>query len=100
MNPEKLLLLLFDLGMKSAIVIMAALLASAVWRGASAANRHVIWLTLLATLLLLPLTELTNPHWTFFWQQSAKPHPPLAVVPPIAPRTELPSIPPGVAIVP
>jgi beta-lactamase regulating signal transducer with metallopeptidase domain len=93
MNPEKLLPLLLDLGLKSAVVVLAALLANLLWRRASAANRHVVWLTALATLLLLPLTELTNPHWTYFWRKPAQPQSAITTFPPTVSRMEAPAFP-------
>jgi beta-lactamase regulating signal transducer with metallopeptidase domain len=98
MNPESLLPLLLDLGMKSVFVILAAILADLAWRRASAANRHAIWLTLLATLLLLPLTEFADPHWTFFWRGLAKPQPALTTLLPIDSHLELPAFSPASAI--
>lgn len=59
--------LLLDLFLKSAAILVLAGVAGSVWRRASAANRHMIWLAALLVLLLLPLTKLANPQWTYVW---------------------------------
>jgi beta-lactamase regulating signal transducer with metallopeptidase domain len=64
MNTEVLFPALCELLLKSAVVSALAGLASVLWRGASAASRHLIWALALATLLALPLTKLAAPLWT------------------------------------
>jgi beta-lactamase regulating signal transducer with metallopeptidase domain/lipoprotein NlpI len=66
MNSDPRLLLLLDLLLKSAVVLSLALLVARLWRGASAANRHLVWLAAFAVLLLAPLTALIPPRWS--WQ--------------------------------
>jgi len=97
MNLENLLPRLLDLGSKSAVIILAAILAELAWRRTSAANRHAIWMTLLAALLLLPLTAFSNPHWTFIWRRPAEPQTAPAL-PQIDSRLELPALPATAAI--
>jgi len=65
MNPDPQLLLLFDLLLKGAIVLALAFFAAWLWRGASAANRHLIWLAAFAVLLLAPLAGLLSPLWSW-----------------------------------
>lgn len=63
MNPETIFLQLVDLLLKSTIVFAIAWLVARVWRGASAANRHLVWLAAFTLLLLLPLTKIATPRW-------------------------------------
>jgi beta-lactamase regulating signal transducer with metallopeptidase domain len=65
MNPDQQLLLLLDLLLKGAMVLALAFLASWLWRVASAANRHLIWLAAFAVLLLAPLAGLLSPLWSW-----------------------------------
>lgn len=65
MNPESLILPLLDLFFKSTAVFLLATLAVLLWRGASAAGRHMVWFAAFLLLLLLPFTELATPLWNF-----------------------------------
>ena len=56
MNLSPYLPLFADLMLKSAAVAMLAWLATRCWRGASAANRHLVWLAAFGVLLALPVT--------------------------------------------
>ncbi len=64
--------LLLDLFLKSAAILLLAGVAASVWRRASAANRHMIWLAALLVLLLLPLTKLADPQWIYVWAPNAQ----------------------------
>ena len=64
MNTESLFPILCELLFKSAAILVFAGLANILWRGASAASRHMIWALALAALLALPLTKLVAPLWT------------------------------------
>jgi len=57
--------MLLDLLLKSAFVLAAASAISAIWRGASAAQRHLVWVLAFAALLLLPFTHFATPRWTW-----------------------------------
>ncbi len=81
MNSDPRLLLLLDLLIKSTVVLSLALLAARLWRGASAANRHLIWLAAYAILLLAPLTVLIPPRWS--WQPVAAFAPPVVLAAPL-----------------
>jgi len=54
-----------DLLLKSAAVLVCAAAAIAVLRQASAAARDLIWMTVFAALLLLPLTKIVTPRWAW-----------------------------------
>ena len=54
---------LTDLALKGTLVLLAALLGSRLLRHDSAATRHLVWSTALASLLLLPLAALVVPAW-------------------------------------
>jgi beta-lactamase regulating signal transducer with metallopeptidase domain len=81
MNSDPRLLLLLDLLLKSTVVLSLALLAARLWRGASAANRHLVWLAAFAVLLLAPLTVLIPPRWS--WQPARVPTPATAPAAPL-----------------
>ncbi len=66
MNSTDQLLLFADFALKSTLVLALALVASRWWRGASAANRHLVWLAAFGVLLLAPCTRLLSPRWS--WQ--------------------------------
>jgi beta-lactamase regulating signal transducer with metallopeptidase domain len=63
MNMPSLLLLLGECFVKGALVLLAAGLVVRMWRGASAAQRHFVWLAAIVVLLLLPATRLVTPRW-------------------------------------
>ncbi|MGB8166766.1 MAG: M56 family metallopeptidase, partial [Chthoniobacteraceae bacterium] len=84
--------LLIEIFLKSAVVLLLAAFASAVWRHASAANRHAVWLAALLTLLLLPFTKLASPRWAYVWQRDTAPHRVAAGLPPIVARLALPAL--------
>lgn len=63
MNTELLLFVLGELFAKATIVLLAAALIVQVWRRASAAQRHFVWLAAIVIVLLLPLTRLISPWW-------------------------------------
>lgn len=56
MNFSSYLPSFVDLMLKSTVVLASALLAARMWRRASAANRHMIWLAAFGVLLVMPLT--------------------------------------------
>ncbi len=99
MNPETFCPVLCELLLKSAVLLAVAALADRLWRGASAASRHMVWACALAALLALPLTKLAAPLWTLEWNaappvrtvQSLDVAPVVAtspaVMPEIAPKT-------------
>src|SRR5262249_24579036 len=64
MNPSHLLPVLGELLVKSALVLLAALLVNRAWMRASAAQRHLVWCAAFGALLLLPLTRLVPPRWS------------------------------------
>jgi beta-lactamase regulating signal transducer with metallopeptidase domain len=63
MNTDAVLPVLFELLIKSALISLAAALLTRAWRGATAAQRHLVWLVALATILMLPATRLGAPLW-------------------------------------
>ncbi|AHF94869.1 hypothetical protein OPIT5_28960 [Opitutaceae bacterium TAV5] len=56
MNLQSYFSLLPDLMLKSTVVLLLALLVTQVWRNASAASRHMIWLAAFVIILLIPVT--------------------------------------------
>ena len=66
---------LFDLALKSAAVVLLAVVVAAVLGRASAAWRHLLWCLSVASLLLLPVLSLVLPDWRVAWlpQWTAKP---------------------------
>ncbi|MBI5684615.1 MAG: hypothetical protein HZC54_06015 [Verrucomicrobia bacterium] len=64
MNAESVFPVLCELLLKSGIILTLAALMIGLWRGASAASRHLVWLLALAALLALPLTKMAAPLWT------------------------------------
>ncbi|TCO89415.1 beta-lactamase regulating signal transducer with metallopeptidase domain [Chthoniobacter flavus] len=63
MNTESVLPILGELLAKSALITLAAALLARAWRGTTAAQRHLVWLVALATVMMLPLTRLVAPFW-------------------------------------
>jgi TonB family protein len=55
--------MLTELALKATVLIALAGLASAVLRRSSAANRHLVWLSALSALVILPLTIVLTPAW-------------------------------------
>lgn len=58
---------LFDLALKSAVVMLLAVVAAVLLRRASAAWRHLVWCLGVTSLLLLPVLSLTLPAWKVTW---------------------------------
>jgi hypothetical protein len=54
---------LADAGLRTLPVLAGAWFISAVWRSASAATRHALWVVAIAVTLALPLCMLALPHW-------------------------------------
>jgi beta-lactamase regulating signal transducer with metallopeptidase domain len=67
MNAEIIFPILCELLLKSTALLAVAGLVCGLWRGASAASRHMVWALALAALLALPLTKLAAPLWTLDW---------------------------------
>ena len=63
MNIELYTALFFEMFAKSGAILLLALLVTRLLRKASAAQRHLIWLSAIVTLLLLPTTRLLTPKW-------------------------------------
>lgn len=76
MNPS--LPLFLDLLVKSSCVVLLGFAMQGLWRGASAAQRGVVWQAVFLVLLLLPLTLLWRPLWS------------IDLARPVAGRTHLP----------
>ena len=73
MNLESHFAPLLDLLLKSAAILLLAMLLHAAFRRASAANRHALVLTVFAALLLLPFTKLIPPRWAFAPEKRTEP---------------------------
>ncbi|MDB5384707.1 MAG: blaR1 4 [Planctomycetaceae bacterium] len=58
---------LLDLALKSAAVMLVALLAAGILGRASAARRHLVWCLSVTSLLLLPVLSLSLPAWGVTW---------------------------------
>ena len=65
MNTDPAIPALLDLFLKSSAILALAIFAGLILRRASASNRHVIWMAALAALLLMPLTKLAVPRWSY-----------------------------------
>lgn len=76
MNTESVLPILGELFAKSVLITLAAVLVTRAWRGATAAQRHLVWLVALVTVMMLPLTRLVTP----FWRIPLNPPKPVSVV--------------------
>lgn len=63
MNSEFALPVVLELLVKSALIAVAAASLVHGWRGATSAQRHLVWLVALAAILLLPCTRLAAPRW-------------------------------------
>jgi beta-lactamase regulating signal transducer with metallopeptidase domain len=66
---------LLDVALKSAAVVLLAVLVAAVLGRASAAWRHLVWCLSVVSLLLLPILSLVLPGWRVAWlpQWTTKP---------------------------
>ncbi len=69
MNP--LIFHVLDLLAKSSGIVLLAFATQSVWRSASAAQRCAVWLAAFCVLLLLPVTQLWQPHWSIALMQPA-----------------------------
>lgn len=69
MNIEAIPSSLFDLFLKSTVLLTLALMMTTAFRRMSAANRHAIAAAVFIALLLLPCTKLLSPQWSFDWSQ-------------------------------
>ena len=58
-----LLLSLVEAGLKGTLILLGGLAATALMRRNSASSRHVVWLTVLTALLLLPVAGALVPAW-------------------------------------
>lgn len=58
---------LIDLALKSAAVMLLALVVVVLLRHASASRRHLVWCLSVASLLVLPILALTLPAWQVTW---------------------------------
>jgi beta-lactamase regulating signal transducer with metallopeptidase domain len=63
----------FDLLLKSGALLALGAGLLLTWRKRSAANRHAISVAIFAALLLLPLTTLISPIWSFTLKEKADP---------------------------
>jgi beta-lactamase regulating signal transducer with metallopeptidase domain len=72
MDLTSFLPLLVEMLIKSAAILLASGLVSRAWLGASAAQRHAIWLAAFVALLLLPATHLIAPRWNLASQPRAQ----------------------------
>ncbi len=72
MNIESILPFLSELLVKSAAILLAAALIVRLWRGATAAQRHLVWLAGLVIVLLLPMTRFVTPRWSVPLEQPTK----------------------------
>lgn len=64
MNIETLLLFLGESLAKSIAILLAATALVRLWRGSTAAQRHLVWLAAIVAVLLLPTMRLVTPRWT------------------------------------
>lgn len=56
-----------DMALKSAAVVLLAMVVAAVVRRTSAAWRHLVWCLSMASLLILPVLSLVLPGWRVAW---------------------------------
>ena len=71
MNTELLLPLLGEWFAKGLAILLVATGIVHLWRRSSAAQRHLVWLAALSTLLLLPATRLVAPRWKMSLERPA-----------------------------
>ena len=64
--------IILEMAVKSTALLLAIFGAQALWRGASAAKRSLLWLAAFAGLSLLPLTLLVQPQWTLGGGEAAQ----------------------------
>ncbi|HSI15500.1 MAG TPA: M56 family metallopeptidase [Chthoniobacter sp.] len=72
MNSESVLPIVLELLVKSALIAAAAATLARGWRGATSAQRHLVWLVALAAILLLPCTRLAAPRWAIALQPAKR----------------------------
>lgn len=75
---------LFDLGLKSVLLMAFAALATALLRRASAANRHAIGVAAFVSLLVLPCTQFVRPRFSLTLERDVRPAPTVIELPPVA----------------
>ncbi len=71
LHAPDLLLLLLNASVKGAAVLIAAGFLTLCWRGASASTRHLIWLSAVTLVLLMPVLSTVLPAWSILPQWSA-----------------------------
>ena len=72
MNPEFATPVLLEMLAKCGAIFLPAVVVDRTWRGASAAQRHLVWFSAIVAVLLLPMTRLVAPRWPVQIQQRAK----------------------------
>ncbi len=72
MNTEQIMPLLFEPLAKGAAILFVAALVVCLWRGASAAQRHLVWFAAIVAVLLLPATRMVTPRWPVQFEQRTK----------------------------
>lgn len=77
---------------KGTLLLLGAIVVVAGLRRASAAVRHLVWGTVIASLLVLPLVSAVLP-----WRLSVVPLGPIAVAPAVVPNAGSPALPPAAA---
>jgi beta-lactamase regulating signal transducer with metallopeptidase domain len=88
MTDSALLGALLDYAVRGTFILLAALGATTLMRGASASARHLVWLAALTALLLLPIARGFVPEWRVL------PVPSVVLAPPVvdaAPRMNAPA---------
>src|SRR5687767_12655423 len=73
MSTTPLLPAALDLLVKSSAILLLAFAIHALWRRASAAQRCLVWVATFAALLLLPLTLLVTPRWSYTLEKAPAP---------------------------
>jgi beta-lactamase regulating signal transducer with metallopeptidase domain len=77
MSTTLLLPAALDLLVKSSAILLLAFAIDSLWRRASAAQLCLVWVATFAVLLLLPLTLLVTPRWSFALEKAQAPTLPL-----------------------
>lgn len=96
MNSDLLLPLLGEFLFKATAVFLLAALIAKLWRSASAAQQHFLWMAAIFIVLLLPLTRLVSPRWSISVQKPGEPEAGLALPSPAMSTAEvmvMPAIP-------